>query len=53
MPKPFKSEPITVRIETSKLAQIDKLAEQHNLSRSAFINQCIDYAVDHMPQPDA
>ena len=47
-PKPYKSEPITIRIPLEKLQQIDIIAEKNKLSRSAFINQCIDYALEHL-----
>ena len=43
IPKQYKKEPITLRIDIEKLKEIDRLAAQYDLSRSAFINQCIDY----------
>jgi len=49
IPKQYKKDPITVRIELEKLEYIDKLATAYNLSRSEFINQCIDFALEHMP----
>ena len=49
VPKQYKKDPITIRIDFEKLEKIDKLASRYNLSRSAFINQCINYALDHMP----
>ena len=51
IPKPYKKDPITVRINCKKLEHIDKLATSYNLSRSEFINQCIDYALENMPSP--
>ena len=48
IPKQYKKEPIMIRISFDKLEFIDKLAFKHDLSRSAFINQCIDFAVEHM-----
>ena len=45
IPKPYKKEPITVRIDVDKLSQIDKLALIYNVNRSEFINRCIDYAL--------
>lgn len=44
-PKQYKKEPITVRIDFKKLDLIDKLSAKYNISRSEFINQCIDYAL--------
>ena len=49
IPKQYKKEQITIRIGFEKLDNIDRLAETYNLSRNEFINQCIDYAVKHMP----
>ena len=48
IPKQYKKEPITLRIDIEKLKEIDRLAAQYDLSRSAFINQCIDYSIEHM-----
>jgi uncharacterized protein (DUF1778 family) len=39
IPKQYKKEPITLRIDIEKLKEIDRLAAQYDLSRSAFINQ--------------
>ena len=49
IPKQYTKEPITIRVDFQKLEKIDRLAASYNLSRSGFINQCIDYAMDHMP----
>lgn len=51
VPKQYKKEPITVRIEFEKLKKIDTLASHFGLSRSEFINQCIDYTLEHMDTP--
>ena len=42
IPKQYTKEPITIRIAPDKLAQIDAFAAKFNMSRSEFINQCID-----------
>lgn len=47
MPKQYKKEPITIRVSVDKLEKIDNLAANYNLSRSEFINQCIDYAMKY------
>jgi len=52
IPKQYKKEPITVRVEYEKLEIIDSLADNFNISRSEFINQCIDYAIKHMKESD-
>ena len=48
IPKQYKKDPVTIRIDSKKLEQIDRAASAYNMSRSEFINQCIDYALDHM-----
>ncbi len=52
VPKQYKKDPITIRIDFEKLEKIDTLSSKYNLSRSEFINQCIDYALDHMPESE-
>nr|WP_122012770.1 ribbon-helix-helix domain-containing protein [Maliibacterium massiliense] len=52
IPKPYTKEGVTVRIDVDKLAKMDSLAAAYGLSRSAFINRCIDYAIEHMSAPD-
>lgn len=51
IPKEYTSEPITIRIEKGKLEQIDQTAACFSVSRSAFINQCIDFALANMVEP--
>ena len=46
--KPYKTEQITIRFPVDKLAQVDELAAKYDLSRSAFINQCVDYALENL-----
>ena len=48
IPKQYTKEPITIRIAPDKLAQIDAFAAKFNMSRSEFINQCIDYALSQI-----
>lgn len=50
IPKQYKKEQTTIRMNFQKLEKIDKLAAYYNLSRSEFINQCIDYALENMPE---
>ena len=50
IPKPYRKEPVTVRIDVDKLARIDQLIAQYGLNRSELINRCIDYGLAHMPQ---
>ena len=49
-PKPYKKEPVSVRIDLDKLERIDRLANVYGLNRSEFINRCIDFALAHMPE---
>lgn len=49
IPKQYKKEQVTVRMRFDELDQIDQLASRFGLSRSELINQCIVYALDHMP----
>ena len=51
IPKQYKKEPVTIRVSLDKLAEIDRRAAEYDLSRSEFINQCIDYAMEHIGKP--
>ncbi len=52
IPRPYKTEQITIRLPLDRLAQVDDLALRYDLSRSAFINQCIDYALENLMEMD-
>lgn len=52
IPKPYKTEQVTIRLPLELLSIVDDLAGQYNLSRSAFINQCVEYALDNLPKMD-
>ena len=47
IPKLYKKETISMRIEKDKLEKIDLLAASAEMSRNAFLNQCIDYALEN------
>lgn len=47
-PRSEKQMNTTIRVERDKLQMIDDYAALKNISRSAFINQCIDYALKNM-----
>ena len=51
IPKQYKKDPITIRVGADKLERIDQLAAQYDMSRNEFINQCIDYAMEHIGKP--
>ena len=48
IPRTYKTEQITIRLPLEKLEQVDELAAKYNLRRSAFINQCVDYALENL-----
>lgn len=48
IPKPYKKEPVTVRIDIEKLAEMDRLCTLYHTNRSELINRCIDFAMEHM-----
>ena len=50
IPKQYKKEQFTIRMEKDMLSQVDELAAQYDLSRSEFIVQCVRFAMEHMPR---
>ena len=48
IPKQYTRTATTIRLESAKLDLIDKTALKYNISRNEFINQCIDFALEHM-----
>ncbi len=48
IPKEDKKKVVSIRVDINMLDEIDKLADQSNLSRNNFIIQCIDYAIKHI-----
>mgnify|MGYP004482486455 FL=1 len=52
MPKQYKKEQFTIRMEQEMLENVDTLAAGYNLSRSEFIVQCVRFAIDHMEEDD-
>ena len=51
IPKPYGTEQITIRIRNDVLEQVELAAARYNLSRNAFVNQCIEYALANMADP--
>lgn len=49
-PKQYRKEQFTIRMEREMLEKVDKLAAQYHLSRSEFIVQCVQFAMEHMDQ---
>ena len=52
IPKPYRKDPVMVRIDIDRLKKIDELAVKYDLSRSGFINRCIEFALQHMVSED-
>lgn len=48
IPKPYGTEQITIRIRNDVLQQVEQAAARYNMSRNAFVNQCIEYALANM-----
>ena len=51
-PKPYKTESVTFRMDSEKLAIVDRLAAKFQMSRSSFINRCVEYALENMSAND-
>lgn len=49
IPKQYRKEQFTIRMEQEMLADVDRLASEYSLSRSEFIVQCVRFAMEHMP----
>lgn len=52
IPKPYKTEQVTIRLPLELLAQVDEVAGKYDLSRSAFINQCVEYALNDLVETE-
>ena len=48
IPKQYKKEQFTIRMEKEMLSEVDELAARYDLSRSEFIVQCVRFAMEHM-----
>ena len=50
--KPIKQEKtvISIRLDVDMLKKVDELSVQTDISRNAFIAQCIDYALKNLKQ---
>lgn len=52
VPKPCTKQPLTIQISSEMLETIDQMSFDFSLSLSAFISQCIDYAIQHLLVPE-
>ena len=50
IPKQYKKEQFTIRMDKEMLSQVDELAARYDLSRSEFIVQCVRFALEHMSE---
>lgn len=48
MPRKPDKEVISIRIPTDLLETVDKNAAKSDISRNEFINQCIQFALEHL-----
>ena len=48
MPKKPDKEVISIRISSDLLETVDKNAAKSDISRNEFINQCIQFAIEHL-----
>ena len=48
--KPFNNNKsvISIRMDISRVKEIDKIASEINISRNEFINQCVEYALNNL-----
>lgn len=52
IPKPYKKLNVSFRLEVEKIELVDQLAATYNVSRSEFLAQCVDFAIEHMPKEE-
>lgn len=50
IPKQYKKEVISLRIDCEKVRRLERLAHENNISRNEFIVQCIDFALQALPE---
>ena len=50
IPKQYKKEQFTIRMEQQMLSEVDALAAEYHLNRSEFIVQCVRFAMENMPE---
>ena len=50
IPKQYKKEQFTIRMEQQMHSEVDALAAEYHLSRSEFIVQCVRFAMENMPE---
>ncbi|MCQ5131034.1 ribbon-helix-helix domain-containing protein [Butyricicoccus faecihominis] len=51
IPKQYRKEQISISLDVEILKTVEQAAKDWNLSRNAFIGQCIEYALTNMKAP--
>lgn len=46
IPKPYRKEVVTVRIGCERLEEMDEVLVRYQVTRSEFINRCIEFALE-------
>ncbi len=52
LPKKPEKEVISMRLSLELLAELDRRAEEFDISRNELINQCITFALAHMGEAE-
>lgn len=53
IPKPEKSEVISLRLNSELVHELDKLSQQNHMSRNKFIAQCIEFALKNLQSDES
>lgn len=53
VPQKAEKEVISIRLPSSLLKTIDKKSAEADMSRNEFINQCISFAISHLPDKNS
>lgn len=48
IPKPYKRQQVTIRLNSENLRKVDEYAELFGITRSDFIDQCVTFALANM-----
>ena len=52
IPRRPEKEVISIRMDSEMLRTVDREANEVNISRNEFINQCISFALEHLPEDE-
>lgn len=48
IPKPYRKEVVTIRIGCERLEEMDQILARYQVTRSEFINRCIEFALENV-----